>query len=305
MLVVLAERIREARVRIATDPGVRRHPGELRQVRPHLAGAEGAVQADRERLGVGHGDPERVDGLAGERSSTPVGDRHRQDDRQLRPQLVEQVAHGDDGRLRVQRVENRLDQQEVDTTLDKPARLLDVGIAHGVERRGPERLIVDVGRDRQRPVGGADGACNVARPVGRALGPAVGGGPRETRRLTVQFRDDRFQAVVRLRNRRAAERVGLDDVGTRLQIGVMDRADDIGARQGQEVVVALDVVRMVREPGAAKVRLAQPVALDRGPHRAVEDQDPILERGVELEPHAGAGHTGAVTGCPPPRRSRK
>ena len=85
----------------------------------------------------------------------------------------------------------------------------------------------------------------------------------------------------------------------------MNRADHVRARQGQDVVVALEVAGMIREPRAAEVPLAQPVTLEGGPHRAVEDQDPILECGVEPPPDAGAGHAGAVTGCPPPRRTRR
>ena len=87
-----------------------------------------------------------------------------------------------------------------------------------------------------------------------------------------------FEPIVRLRDRRRVERVGADDVGAGLEIGIVDRANDVGPRQHQEVVVALEVVRMAGEAGAAIVGLAEPVALDHRAHRAVQDQDALLEQ---------------------------
>jgi hypothetical protein len=51
----------------------------------------------------------------------------------------------------------------------------------------------------------------------------------------------------------------------------MDAADDAGLGQHQQVVVALEVVRVILEAFAAVVGLLQAVALDHGAHRAVED----------------------------------
>ena len=62
----------------------------------------------------------------------------------------------------------------------------------------------------------------------------------------------------------------------------MDLADDLRLRQHQQVVVALQVVRVVGEALAAIVGLVEPVALDHRAHGAVEDQDALLEQGGEL-----------------------
>ena len=61
----------------------------------------------------------------------------------------------------------------------------------------------------------------------------------------------------------------------------MDLADHVGARQDQQVVVALEILRVVLEPLAAEVRFRQLVALDHRPHRAVEDEDALRERALE------------------------
>ena len=56
---------------------------------------------------------------------------------------------------------------------------------------------------------------------------------------------------------------------------------DVGARQDQQIVVALEILRVILEPLAAEVRLGQLVALDHRPHRAVEDEDALRERVLE------------------------
>ena len=58
------------------------------------------------------GDPERLDGLSRQRAAAVVGDRHRDHDRQPRAALLEHLLARDDRGLRVQRVEDRLDEQQ-------------------------------------------------------------------------------------------------------------------------------------------------------------------------------------------------
>ncbi|OIQ72029.1 hypothetical protein GALL_463520 [mine drainage metagenome] len=63
LLVVLAEGVWQAGVRIGADQGVG-DPRELGDVRAHQLGPQRAVQADRERLGVLDRVPEGLDRLA-------------------------------------------------------------------------------------------------------------------------------------------------------------------------------------------------------------------------------------------------
>ena len=87
LLVVLAERIRQAGVRVAADVALDR-ARQLREVRAHLARAERAVEADAERLGVFDRQVERVEGLARERAAAAIGERGRDHHRQrARPSL--------------------------------------------------------------------------------------------------------------------------------------------------------------------------------------------------------------------------
>ena len=128
-LVVAAERVREPGVRV-TGRVDGRDACERLEVRAHLGRAERAVDADGERLRMRDREPERIDRLTRQRSAAPVGDRDRDHERHVRGD----VARGRDRRLGVQRVEDRLDQEQVGAAVDERPDLLGVRLGHPVER---------------------------------------------------------------------------------------------------------------------------------------------------------------------------
>ena len=69
-----------------------------------------------------------------------------------------------------------------------------------------------------------------------------------------------------------AEGVGLDAVGARLEVGVVDRADDVGPRDVEDLVAALVPVGSRRGRGRA--------GLEHRAHRAVGDDDALGEHGA-------------------------
>ena len=100
---------------------------QLREVRPHLARAERAVEADAERPGVLDRDVERVERLTRQRAAAAIGDRHRDHQRQPHAALVERLLDADQRGLGVERVEDGFEQQQVRAAVDQPERLLGVG----------------------------------------------------------------------------------------------------------------------------------------------------------------------------------
>ena len=62
----------------------------------------------------------------------------------------------------------------------------------------------------------------------------------------------------------------------------MDAGDHRRAGQHQQIVVALEVFRVVEEALAAVVRLAQLLLLDHRAHRAIQDQDAFGEKLAEF-----------------------
>ena len=69
---------------------------------------------------------------------------------------------GVDRGLGVQRVEHRLDQDEIDAALDQRLDLLDIDVGDGVEIDLAKAGIVDVGRERQGLVGRPERAGDAA-----------------------------------------------------------------------------------------------------------------------------------------------
>src|SRR5690606_5697667 len=61
------------------------------------------------------------------------------------------------------------------------------------------------------------------------------------------------------------------------EVLLVNLGDDRRPGEGQQLVVALDVVRMIGEALAAELLLGEAVALDHGAHRAIEDEDPAGE----------------------------
>jgi hypothetical protein len=62
----------------------------------------------------------------------------------------------------------------------------------------------------------------------------------------------------------------------------VDAADDVRPGEHQQVVVALEIMRVIGEARAAVIGFLQPVALDHRAHGAVEDEQALLEQGREF-----------------------
>ena len=77
--------------------------------------------------------------------------------------VLEQRLDGEDGRLGVEGVEDRLDQQQVGAAVDQPAGLLEVGVDQLDVGDVASGRVVDVGGDGGRAVGGTERAGDVAR----------------------------------------------------------------------------------------------------------------------------------------------
>ena len=271
--VVEPELIRQASVRIRADQRIGDAP-ELRDVRAHFLGAERAVEPDRERRRVADRIPECRRRLTGQQPPRHVRDRAGDHDRHAHAARFGLVEDGVDRGLGVERVEDRLDQEEVRAAVEQAAYLLGIGIAQLVERDGAEAGIGDIGRDRRRAVGRADRACDEALAPVLVLG-GQRGGAHQPRTLEVELVGDVLHAVVGLRDRRRGERVGRDDVGAGAEIGEMDVAHRLRLAQIQQIVVAAHLAVPGIEARAAIAGLVQFVFLDHRAHRAVEHEDAL------------------------------
>ena len=239
-LVIEAEFVGQAGVRIGADEGVG-DAADLVDVGAHLLGAERAVEADRERLRMTQRVPEGRRSLTRKGASREIGDgagdHHRQPEASLFEHLLDRIER----RLGVQRVEDRLDEENVGAAVDEAARRLAIGLGEIVEGHGAEARIVDVRRDRRGAVGRPDGAGDEARPARIGGEGRVAGLARAPRTFDVEIVGGALEVIVGLRDGRRREGVGLDDVRTRRQILGVNAADDVRPGNRQEIVVALQV----------------------------------------------------------------
>ena len=80
-----------------------------------------------------------------------------------------------------------------------------------------------------------------------------------------------------LNERSRVEGVRLHDVGARIEVRVVHRSDDVGTCEYEQIVVALEVARMVLESSAAKVGLRQSLSLDYRAHRTIDYENSLRE----------------------------
>ncbi len=95
--------------------------------------------------GVGDGRPERLDGLAAERPPGRVDDRARQDERKSGSRGLVRALDAEDRGLAVERVEDRLDEEDVGAALDQTLGRFLVGGGELLERHVARGGVVDVG----------------------------------------------------------------------------------------------------------------------------------------------------------------
>ena len=297
--VVAAELVRKPGVRVHAQRDVG-HPRELLDPRSELHRPEGAVEPRGERPCVPDRVPERLDGLPRQGAAGGVGDRARDNDREGPPERFEGRFEGEDRGLRVQGVEHRLDEKEIDPARDEGARRLLVGAAKLVEARVAGARVLHLGRDGRSAVGGPE---HPGREPGTVRGgPGVGASARDAGPCLVDLGREVRRLVIRLRDRGGGEGVGEHDVGPGLEVGVVDLRHHVGPGETQDVVIAAKGPGVRPESLAAVVRLVEAALLEHGAGSAVEQDDSLAKERLQETVHfalmvtGGAGRARATWG---------
>src|SRR5207245_7567263 len=148
-LIEPAKSIRKAGIRIAGDRNGREARKFLKKW-AHLFCAESAVHPHAEERHVRDGNPEGLDRLPRKRSAAAIDDRHRDDYRNALPPAAEIFLDSKKRRFGVERIENRLHEPKVNSSLDQSFGLSSVGLAQLIKSDGPRCGIRDIVRDRGR-----------------------------------------------------------------------------------------------------------------------------------------------------------
>src|SRR5690606_8932062 len=143
--------------------------------------------------------------------------------------------------------------------------------------------------NRSRAVGRTDRTGDEAAPAILLLRPQRRA-PRQPGAVAIKVVDSALHLVVGLRDPCRGERIGLQDIGTRHRIAVVDILDRLRLRQDEQIVVALLMAGAAGKALAAEMRFVEPQSLDLGPHGTVDDQDAFT--GSLLQ---GGQHLGTIT----------
>lgn len=149
---------------------------------------------------------------------------------------LEHLVQRDKGRLGVQRIEDRLQQDEIDPALDEGLRRLAVGSAEGGEVYGALAGVVHVRRDRESLVGRPQHARDEAGPLGG--GCDIGSLSGDPGAGQIEGTHSVREAVVLLRHPVRVEGVGGDDVGACFEEARVDVADDLRPGEGEPLLPA-------------------------------------------------------------------
>ncbi len=251
----------------------------------------------------GGGDHERLRRLPGQRPPRGVGDGAGEHHRHPLPALPADGVGGPQRRLGVERVKDRLDQQQVGPAGQQRPGLVGIRLVQLGVGDGPELGTLHVRGEGGGPVRGPH------RP-GHPTGPAVGGGglvshlPGQPRRRPVQLRHQLLGPVVGLGDGGGGERVGGGDVGASLEVSPVHIANEVGTGHLQQVEVAAITARRVslRE---AEIVLGELELLEQRAPGAVQDQDALASHGAKIGSGCRwGGHSHlSCHGCGLPTRS--
>ena len=226
------EGIRQTGIRICADEE-RGDVRELFDVGPHFFRTKSAIEADGQKRKVGKGVEKGFYRLTSERSSAQVGDCARCHDRHARV-LFKKSGDCKKRSLRVQRVENCFNKQNIHPACDEVFNLLGVGGSNLLEGHFTLSGIVDIPRNRQRAIERPDRPRNEDAPVCEGIRRLA----CDPRRRQVQFGNKMLEPVVGLRNCRRIECVRFNDIRPGGDVFAMNLTNDLRLREHKQVIVA-------------------------------------------------------------------
>jgi hypothetical protein len=241
-----------------------------------------------------HRIPERLNRLRRDHRLAATAHRRRDHHRQLFAVLVKDFANRHQRGLCIQRIEDRLHQQQVRAARNQRTHLLRIRLSSpGRMSQHAKAGIVRVRRVRERYRQRPNRAGHKSLPsrfIGHTIRPlaALPRGllvdlPRQitsvTRRQSLLIKSGSFRppcsrgssTKTRSANARRAKGIRLDDVRTRFKKPPVNIADHLRLRQRKEIAVVQQILRRVLEPLPANIRFLHPIGADRRAHRSIDD----------------------------------
>ena len=151
----------------------------------HQRGAQGAVQANGQGLGVAHAVPKSGHGLAAQDAARSIGHGAADDEGQALTAGFKEFFNGKQRGLGVQGVKNGFDQQHIRAAFDQCFDLLVISGTQLFKGHIARTGVVHIGADASGFGCGAQGAHHIARLVG--CGELVASGAGQFGRLQIHL----------------------------------------------------------------------------------------------------------------------
>ena len=229
-----------------------------------------------------HRGQEGIKSLSRESAPPFVGEGDREHDGEVLPFLLHDLFGGIECRFGIEGIENRFEEEQVDPAVDECGDLFPVGVGEVVKCEGAQGGVVHVWRHRTGLVGRPYRAGHKTRLVGRFRRVVVGNVPGEASRLEIDFSHDRLHVVVAHRYAIGVECVGLDNIGSGIEIGFVYGRNDLRAGEAQQVVVPFLQCGNVGKPFASEIAFGESVLLYHRAHGTIEYHDSMIEYFLDL-----------------------
>ena len=224
-----------------------------------------------------YGSQERQQSLPRESAAALRRKRQGKHDRQVFTFLLQNSLGSFQAGFHIERVERRLEQDDVHTAVHQSLHLLFIGVIQIHIGDSPEGGITHVRTHGSRLVGRTDRAGDEYRTSGMFRHKAIGHFARQPSGSEVYIAHLLLHAVVSHRDGIRIECVGSKDVRTGIQVLAVNGLDHIRAGDAQQVVIAFQVTGPTGKLLAAIVLLSQFKPLDHRSHSSVQNQNTFFQ----------------------------
>ena len=276
-LIIRTETVRQPGIRIGTDK-VRGMLGQFRQIRLHIGRTERAVQADADQIDMLDRCQKSTQRLSRQRASPLSRQRQGQHDGQVFAFFLQCCFSCLESGFHVQRIEGRLEKDEIDTAVDQGLHLFLICFIYIFIGNGTVSRVAYIGAHGGSLVGRTDRAGNKNSPVGMFRHELIGHFASQLTGGQVYFAHIFLHGVIFHRDRVGIECVGGKNIGPSIQVLPVNGFDHVRTGDTQQVVVPFQLSGEIGKTVAAIILFIEFEPLDHGTHTTIQYQDTLLQR---------------------------
>ena len=276
-LVVCTQTVGQSGIGISADV-IRCTGSKLLQERFQLTGAKGAVQADREYIGMLHRSEKGFQSLPRQRTPSNIGNGHREHQGYMNSYSFHRLPYGKNSSLGIQRIKNSFYQQSIHTPFEQRFHLLTVGIGKFIVAQGTKGRIVHIGTHGAGLVRRSYGACHKTGFVGSKRSKLICHFACQAHCGKIHLTHIVLHMIIGHTDAGGTECICFDNIRTCRQILAVNVLYHIGACQTKQVIVTFHLSGNLREAFTPKISLCQVVLLYHGAHCTIQNKDALTHQ---------------------------